>query len=146
MFRLVGLTVKNVQFRLKTVSSQLSSLTLAAVGAPLITLEQYLPTFPCLQLPQRLSKLHYVHSLMSSFHLFFSVFLTPFTVTCRIVFAMPEDLEMWPYHLSFRFFTMVRRSTCTPIKWILDSVANLLVRHNAEVSYTITSQGFGSFS
>ena len=63
-----------------------------------------------------------VHSLMLSSHLFFCLplLLAPFTVPCRIVFAMPEDLEMWPYHLSFRFFTMVRRSSCTPIVfWIL---------------------------
>ena len=30
-------------------------------------------------------------------------------------------------HLSFHFFTMVRRSACTQI--ILDSIANLHVRH-----------------
>ena len=63
-----------------------------------------------------------VHSLMLSSHLFFCLplLLAPFTVPCRTVFAMPEDLEMWPYHLSFRFFTMVRRSSCTPIAlWIL---------------------------
>ena len=67
-----------------------------------------------------------IHSLMLSSHLFFCLplLLAPFTVPCRIVFAMPEDLEMWPYHLSFRFFIMVRRSSCT-----LDSFANLLVRH-----------------
>ena len=63
-----------------------------------------------------------VHSLMLSSHLFFCLplLLAHFTVPCRIVFAMPEDIEMWPYHLSFRFFTMVRRSSCTPIAfWIL---------------------------
>ena len=50
-----------------------------------------------------------IHSLMLSSHLFYCLplFLAPFTIPCRIVFAMPEDLEMWPYHLSFRFFTMV---------------------------------------
>ena len=69
-----------------------------------------------------------VHSLMLSSHFLFCLplLLAPFTVPCRTVFAMPEDFEMWPYHLSFRFFTMVRRSSCTPI---LDSAANLLVRH-----------------
>ena len=63
-----------------------------------------------------------VHSLMLSFHIFFCfpLLLAPFTVPCRIVFAMTEDLEVWPYHLSFRFFTMVRRSSCTPVAfWIL---------------------------
>ena len=63
-----------------------------------------------------------IHSLMLSSHLFFCLPLlfAPFTVPCRIVFAMPEDLEMWRYHLSFHFFTMVTRSSCTPIAfWIL---------------------------
>ena len=60
-----------------------------------------------------------LHSLMLSSHLFFCLplLLVPFTVPCRIVFAMPEDLEMWPYHLSLRFFTMVRRSSCTPVEF-----------------------------
>ena len=60
-----------------------------------------------------------VHSVMLSPYLFFcrTRLLAPH---CRIVFAMPEDLQMWPYHLSFRFFTMVRRSSCTPVTfWIL---------------------------
>ena len=63
-----------------------------------------------------------VNSLMLSSHFFFCLplLLAHFTVPCRIAFAMPEDLEMWPYHLSFRFFTMVRRSLCTPFAfWIL---------------------------
>ena len=63
-----------------------------------------------------------VHSLMLSCHHLFCLplLVAPSTVPCRLVFAMPEDLEMWPYRLSFRFFTMVRRSACTPIAfWIL---------------------------
>ena len=63
-----------------------------------------------------------VRSLMLYSHLFFCLplLLAPFTAPCRIVFAMPEDLEMWLYYLSFRFFTMVRRSSCTLIAfWIL---------------------------
>ena len=58
-----------------------------------------------------------VHSLMLSSHLFLCLplLLAPFTVPCRTDFAIPEDLEMWPYNLSFCFFTMVRRSSCTPI-------------------------------
>ena len=45
-----------------------------------------------------------VHPLILSSHLFFCLplFLFPFTVPCRIVFARPEDLETWPNHLSFR--------------------------------------------
>ena len=63
-----------------------------------------------------------VHSLMLSSRLFlcFSLLLAPFTAPCRSVIAMPEDHEMWLYHLSFRFFTMIRRSSCTPVAfWIL---------------------------
>ena len=63
-----------------------------------------------------------VHSLILSSHLFFCLplLLAPFTVPCKIVFVMPQDLELWPYHLTFHFFTMVRRASCTPIAfWIL---------------------------
>ena len=93
-----------------------------------------------------------VHSLMLSSNLFFCLplLLAPFTVPCRIVFAMPEDLEMWPYHLSFLFFTMVSRSSCTPITfWILyepPRSSHGLCRKYSEVSYSISSQGLGSFS
>ena len=54
-----------------------------------------------------------VHSLILSSHRFFCLplFLFPFTVPCRIVFAKPEDLETWPNHLSFRFLTSVRSSS-----------------------------------
>ena len=78
-----------------------------------------------------------VHSLMLSSHLFFCLplLLAPFTVPCRIVFAMPEDLEMWPYHLSFRFFTMVKRSSCTPIAfWILLRTSSFVTRRFATES------------
>ena len=54
-----------------------------------------------------------VHSLILSSYLFFCLplFLFPFTVPCRIIFAKPEDLETWPNHLSFRFLTRVRSSS-----------------------------------
>ena len=46
---------------------------------------------------------------MLSSHLFFRLPLplVPFSVLCRIVLAMPEALEMWRYHLSFCFFTLL---------------------------------------
>ena len=68
-----------------------------------------------------------VHSLILSSHLFcLPLFLFPFTVPCRIVFAEPEDLETWPNHLSFRFLTRVRSF---PIfsNGCLDLSANLLI-------------------
>ena len=68
-----------------------------------------------------LSKSIPVHSLILSSHLFFCLplFLFPFTVPCRIVFAKPEDLETWPNHLSFRFLTRVRSLSYSPMAaWI----------------------------
>ena len=88
-----------------------------------MTLQQYLSILPCLPLPSGNLQTPFPSiPLMLSSHLFFCLplILAPFTVTCRIVFAMPKDLEMWPNHLSFRFFTMVGRSSCTKTGfWIL---------------------------
>ena len=92
-----------------------------------------------------------VHSLMLSSHLFcLPLLLAPFTVPCRIVFAMPEDLEMWPYHLIFRFFTMVRRSSALQLYYGFccepPCSSHGLCRKCSEVSCSISSQGLGSFS
>ena len=80
-------------------------------------------TFPVFWCPQGISKLHscpFFDVIFPSLLLSSSLLLAPFTVPCRIVFAMPEDLEIWPYHLSFRCCTMVRRHSCTRIAfWML---------------------------
>ena len=70
-----------------------------------------------------------VHSLILSSHLFFCLplFLFPFTVPCRIVFAQPEDLETWPNHLSFRFLTRVRSLSYSPMAaWIFLRTSSLV--------------------
>ena len=70
-----------------------------------------------------------VHSLILSSHLFFCLplFLFPFTVPCRIVFAEPEDLETCPNHLSFRFLTRVRSSSYSPMAgWIFLRFSSLV--------------------
>ena len=70
-----------------------------------------------------------VHSLILSSHLFFCLplFLFPFTVPCRIVFAKPEDLETWPNHLSFRFLTRVRSSSYSQMAaWIFLRTSSLV--------------------
>ena len=70
-----------------------------------------------------------VHSLILSSHFFFCLppFLFPFTVPCRIVFAKPEDIETWPNHLSFRFLTMVRSSSYSPMAaWIFLRTSSLV--------------------
>ena len=105
-------------------SSHLSPLTLEVVGAPQMDDVATIPFHPFLSSAalRESSNPIPVHSLMLSSHLFFwyPLLLAPHPVPCRIVFAMPEDFEMWPYHLSFRFFTTVRRSLCTPFAfWIL---------------------------
>ena len=70
-----------------------------------------------------------VYSLILSSHRFFCLplFLFPFTVPCRIVFAKPEDLETWPNHLSFRFLTRVRSSSYCPMAaWIFLPTSSLV--------------------
>ena len=70
-----------------------------------------------------------VHYLILSSHLFFCLplFLFPFTVPCRIVFAKPGDLETWPNHLSFRFLTRVRSSSYSPMAaWIFLRTSSLV--------------------
>ena len=54
-----------------------------------------------------------VHSDTLFSHLLFCLplLLPPCTVPCRIIFASPVDLVLCPYHLSLRFFTVVRRSS-----------------------------------
>ena len=64
-----------------------------------------------------------VHSLILSSHLFFCLrlFLFPFTVPCRIVFA-----ETWPSHLRFRFLTRVRSPSYSPMAaWIFLRTSSL---------------------
>ena len=70
-----------------------------------------------------------VFSLILSSHLFFCLplFLFPFTVPCRIVFAKPEDLETWPNNLRFRFLTRIRSSSHSPMAaWIFLRTSSLV--------------------
>ena len=59
------------------------------------------PHFPVFRYPQGIFKRHSC-PFLDVIHLFcLPLRLATFTTLCRIVFAMPEDLEMWLYHLSF---------------------------------------------
>ena len=72
-----------------------------------------------------------VHSSILSSNLFFCLplLLAPFTVPFRTDFAVPEDFEMQPTHMSLRFFTMVRRSSYTPTAcWILLQTSSFVTR------------------
>ena len=75
-----------------------------------------------------LAKFIPVHTLILSSHFFFCLplFLFPYTVPCRIVFAKPEDLETWPSHLSFRFIDQGQEFVIFS-NGCLDLSANLLI-------------------
>ena len=79
-----------------------------------------------------------VHSLILSSHLFFclSPFLFRFTVPCRIVFAKPEDLLMWPNHLSYYFLNRVRSSSYSPM------AAWFFMRTSSLVKWSLCSSQF----
>ena len=99
----------------------------------LATIPFHLVLFPAAQ--TELAKSIPVHSLIMSSHLFFylPLLLFPFTVPCRIVFAKPEDHEMWPKYLSFRFLARVRRlsysSDCLGLSANLHIGSLVLVRN-----------------
>ena len=70
-----------------------------------------------------------VHSLILSSHRFFCLplFLFPFTMPCRIVFAKPEGLETWTNHLSFRFLTRITSSSYSPMAaWVFLRTSSLV--------------------
>ena len=115
-------------------SSHLSLSILTVIRAAQMTLKQYLFTLSLSFAALREAPNHIpVHSLMLSSHLFFCLllFLAPFTFPWKTVFAMPEDLEMWPHHLSVHFFNMVRRSSCTPIAF------RILLRTSSFVTWSL---------
>ena len=70
-----------------------------------------------------------VHSqIMSSY---FSVclpcLLPPSIVSCKMVWARPDERETCPDHFSLRLFAMVKRSSCGPIAcWILAQTSSLI--------------------
>ena len=68
-----------------------------------------LPPFSVFCYSQGFSKFHSCPFFDVIFPLFFCLplLIAPFTVL-----TMPEDREMWPCHLSFCFFTIVRRLSC----------------------------------
>ena len=80
-------------------SSHFSPLTLEVVGAPQMDDVATISSLSSAALLRESPNPIPVHSLMLSYHLFFclTLLLAPFTVPCRIVFAMPEDLEMFPF-------------------------------------------------
>ena len=103
---------------------------LVVVGAP-STIVFYLCHFmlfiPILRCPQRFGNTQ-TWPLMLYSHRFLwpPLLLPPFTVPYRMVFDRPEDLETWPYHLSFLLLTVVSKSSYGS-NYMLDPVAYLLI-------------------
>ena len=73
------------------------------------------PHFPLFSTaPWDLARSRPVHYVMLSSHLFLCQYslLTPFTVPCKMVLAIPDERETCPYHCSLRLFTMAGRTSC----------------------------------
>ena len=104
------------------ISSHLSPLTSEVVGAPQMMLQQYLSTLPCLPLPLGNLQTPFLSipwcylPISSVFLSFLLLSLSPAELSspCRRILRCGHTI--W----SFLFFTMVRRSSCTPTAfWIL---------------------------
>ena len=55
----------------------------------------------------------------------------------RFVSAKPEDLEMWPNHLSYRFLTRVRSSSYSPMAaWVF--IIDVLHRDGSRAEFSLT--------
>ena len=102
------------------ISSHLSRVTFFVVGA--IRYNQTFPPFLSSAALRESANPISIHYLMLSSHLFFCLplLLAPFSVSHNIAFDIPEDLEMWSFHLNVHFFISVRRWSCIPVaSWIL---------------------------
>ena len=87
------------------------------------------PSWPVFSCPSWAGKVHFcpLFDIIFPPLLLSLLFLFPFTVPCRIVFAKPEDLETWPNHLSFHFLTRVRISSYSPMAaWIFLRTSSLV--------------------
>ena len=71
--------------------------------------------------------------ILSALFSFFS-----FTLSCRIVFAKPEDIETWPKLLSFCFLARVRSSLYSPMAdWIFLRTPSFLTWSLYEISNSL---------
>ena len=105
--------------------THLMSSNLEVVGAPQIAnCNKTFPPFPVFRPSWGILKPHscpLFDVIFPSLFFCLPLLLASFSILCRIIFAIPEDLEMWPHHLSLcGVFTMFRRSSCIPVAfWML---------------------------
>ena len=127
-----------------THSSHLSPLTWEVVGAPQMTLQQYLSTFPCLLLPSGNLQTPFLHVIFP--------FLLSSSPSCSFHCPLQNCLHhargSWdvailsvPWLGDLHALSYMRRFCCESPH----SSHGLCMKHS-EVSYSISSQGFGSFS
>ena len=111
-------------------SSLVYPITMQYFRAPQMITQQSFFTFPLFSCPGCAGKVHCCLFFILSSNVFFCLplFLLPFTVPCRIVFAKPEDLETRPNYIYFSFLTMVRRTSYSPTAaWIFLRPSSLVI-------------------
>ena len=141
-----------VKPHLSPISSHLNPLTSTVVWEPQMTLQQYLSTFPCLPLPSE----NLQTPFLSSPWCYRPIFFLPSSPSC--IFQTPAELSL----------PCQRILKCSHTIWVSVSASWLgghrvlqlhsgfccepprsshgLCRKCTEVSYSISSQGLGSFS
>ena len=116
-------------FRLVLISSHLSPLTSEVIEAPQMTLQQYLSTLPRLPLPSGNLKTPFTSIPWCYLPISSSVFLSFLLLSlspAELSSPCPGILRSIPSEFPFLYhgWGIIMHPTC-----ILDSVANLLVRH-----------------
>ena len=139
--------------RIITFISHLSPLTLEVVGAPQITLQQYLFILPCLPLPSGNLQtpfpsipwccLHISSSVFLSF-LLISLSLAELSSSCQRILKCSHTIWVYvslPWLGDHHALQLHSRFCCEPPR-----SSHGLCRKCSEVPYSISSQGLESFS
>ena len=130
------------------ISSHHSPLTSEVVGAPQMTLQQYLSTLPCLPLSLRNLQTPFPFVPWCYLPISSSVFISFLPLSLSLA-ELSSPCPRILYHLSFIFFTMVGEHhalqlysgfCCKPPR-----SSHGLCRKYTEVFFSISPQGFGSF-
>ena len=135
------------------ISSQLSPLTSEVVGAPQMTLQQYLSSLPCLPLPSGNLQTPlpsipwcYLPISYSVFLFFLLLSLSPAELSLSCPRILRCGYTIWvsvslPWLGNHNALQLHSGFCCEP-----PSLSHGLCRKCSEVSYSISSQGLGSFS
>ena len=149
MYSLLSEYMKTYDYK----SSHFSPLTLEVVGAPQMTLQQYLSILPCLPLPSRNLQtpfpsipwcyLPISSSVFLSF-LLLSLSLAELSSPCQRILRCGQTIWVsvsLPWLGDHHALQLLSGFCCEPPR-----SSHGLCRKCSEVSYSISSQGLGSFS